>query len=278
VPQVSVQVDELSTSLPKATDSLLGKIERYSWVKSLTRRTHDLGELLGRREALEQAGGVLSTTVGALGGFMVFLFVGLFGAFDPNPYRKGALYLLPPSRRDRVGQVLDEVVQILRQWMVGKFISMALVGTLTWIGLALLGIPLALTLTLLAALLTFVPNFGPILSAVPAILLAALQGPSKALYVALLYVGVQTVESYLVTPLVQKRTVSLPPALTIVAQVGMGMVAGGLGVVVATPLTAALLILVKRLYVEDVRGDSLSSEFEGSGDGPPRDLNPSNVR
>ena len=137
---------------------------------------------------------------------------------------------------------------------------MIIIGVLTAVGLWLLGVPLALTLGLLAALLTFIPNIGPILAVVPAALLALLQSPTRALYVVLLYLGIQTVESYLLTPLMQKRTVSLPPALTIFAQVLMGILVGRIGLVLATPLTAALFVLVKMLYVEDILGDSIETD------------------
>jgi predicted PurR-regulated permease PerM len=137
-------------------------------------------------------------------------------------------------------------------WMFGKVLSMIAVGALTWLGLGLLGIPLALSLAVLAAALTFIPNFGPVLSAVPAVLLGLMNSPARAAYVALLYVGIQTAESYVLTPIFQKKAGALPPALLIVAQVAMGSLSGGIGLAVATPLTAALLVLVRHLYVEDV--------------------------
>lgn len=95
------------------------------------------------------------------------------------------------------------------------------------------------------------PNFGPVISAVPAVLLGFVQSPMTAAHVALLYLAIQTVESYLITPLIQQRTVSLPPALTISAQVGMGILFGAGGIVLATPIAAAALVAVTRLYVED---------------------------
>jgi predicted PurR-regulated permease PerM len=115
--------------------------------------------------------------------------------------------------------------------------------------------PLALTLGLLAGLLSFIPNIGPILSFVPAGLLAIPQGFSQVLYVGLLYIGIQTVESYVITPPMQRRMVSLPPALTISAQVILGVLFGFLGLLLATPLAAAVLVLVKMLYLEDVLGE-----------------------
>jgi predicted PurR-regulated permease PerM len=202
-----------------------------------------------------RAGGASSTALGGFGSLVVILFVGLFAAFEPALYRRGLLRLLPPGRRARAGEILSLMAHTLRMWMLGKMASMALVGIATWVGLALLGIPLAVVLSLLAAVLAFIPNLGPILSVIPAILLALLQGSTTALWVAGLYVGIQAVESYILTPLLQKNLVSLPPAVTLIAQVIMGTLAGGLGVIVATPLTAAALVLIKEAYVRDLLGD-----------------------
>ena len=118
--------------------------------------------------------------------------------------------------------------------------------------LSLLGIPLALTLALLAAALDFIPNIGPLASAVPALLLALLQGPTTALWVMLLYVIVQVVESYILAPLVQRRAVSLPPALLLGAQVLLPMLFGFPGLLLATPVTVLLLVVVRNLYVEAI--------------------------
>jgi predicted PurR-regulated permease PerM len=130
---------------------------------------------------------------------------------------------------------------------------------LTGLGLWLVGIPLAWTLGLIAGLLDFVPNIGPLIGFLPAFLLAMAMGPTKALWVAVVYVLVQTIEGYLVTPLVQKRAVDLPPALTITGQLLMGVLAGPLGVLLATPLLAVGMVLVKILYVEETLGDEMET-------------------
>jgi predicted PurR-regulated permease PerM len=251
-PSVSAQIDELSETLPRAAAELGDELDEHAWGRALTRRIGDLDDDRASREVLSRAGGALSSTLGMAGNLMLFVFVGLFVAFDPGTYRRGILRLVRSGRRPRAGAVLDDVRDTLRMWMVGKIFSMLVVGVLTYVGLALLDVPLALTLTILAALLTFIPNFGPVLAAVPAILLGLVESPATAAWVVALYIGVQTVESYHITPLVQKKTVSLPPALTIVGQLVLGTLAGGLGLIVATPLTAAALVLVKRLYVEEI--------------------------
>lgn len=249
-PSVATQVDELTTTLPRALDRASEPLQRHAWGRSLLEKVRDIDDLMGRSETWSRAGGVIATTLGGVGSVIIFVFVGLFTAFNPELYRRGILLLVPRERRARVGEILSSIAQTLQMWMVGKLVAVAVVGAATWVGLALLEIPLALVLALLAAALTFIPNFGPVLSAVPAVLLGLLQGPTTALWVAGLYVGIQVIESYILTPLMQKKTASLPPALTIAAQVVMGTLAGGLGLLVATPLTAAALVIVKEAYVD----------------------------
>ncbi len=132
---------------------------------------------------------------------------------------------------------------------------MLFIGVLTWIGLSVIGVPLALTLGLIAGLFSFVPNFGPILSAVPAILLAFVDSPTSALYVLILFVVVQLIESNLVTPLIERRTVELPPVLTIFAQLALTILVGAVGLILATPILAVVMVLVQTIYIQDVLGD-----------------------
>ena len=132
---------------------------------------------------------------------------------------------------------------------------MLFIGVLTWVGLSIIGVPLALTLGLIAGLLSFIPNFGPILSAVPAILLAFIDSPTSALYVLALFVGVQLIESNLVTPMIERQTVELPPVLTIVSQLALAVLFGAVGLILATPILAVVMVLVQTLYIQDVLGD-----------------------
>ena len=202
-------------------------------------------------ELFSRAVGALSALSGALvGGFVIFI-VALYGALSPSSYTRALLAVIPPSRRERAGEVLGELARALRWWLIGRAASMLVVGVLTWLGLALLGIPSAGTLGLLAGLLSFVPNIGPILSAVPSVLVGLGQGADTALYVIALYVIVQTVESYLVTPLIQQRVVALPPATVIVMQLAFGTMLGLLGLLFATPLAVVAMVLIRTLWIED---------------------------
>jgi predicted PurR-regulated permease PerM len=210
------------------------------------------GQMAEGGALVSQATDALLTAVSALAAVLVILFVGLYVAAQPSLYQRGIRRLVPVARRQRADEVLFEVTSVLRWWLIGKILSMVLVGVLTTLGLWWLDVPLALTFGLLAAALTFIPNFGPVLSVVPPALLALADDPTRAIYVAALYLAIQTVESYAVTPLIQRRTVSMPPALTITSQIVLGVLVGGIGVAVATPLTAAAMTMVRMLYVEDL--------------------------
>jgi len=179
----------------------------------------------------------------------------IYLASEPGFYVHGFTKLFPKSRRDRVREVLAPIGEMLGRWLIGKAASMLFIGLMTWIGLSIIGVPLALTLGLLAGLLSFIPNFGPIISALPALLLAFIDSPITAVYVLGLYIGVQLIESNIVTPLIERETVELPPALTIIFQLSLAALVGGLGLVLATPLLAVIMVLVQMVYIQDVLGD-----------------------
>ncbi len=207
------------------------------------------GNLLGRIT------GVFSSTLGILANAILVAFIGLYLALAPGTYITGLVRLFPKQRRARMNEVLETAGETLRRWLVGRAILMVVNGVFTALGLWILGIPLALTLGTIAGLLNFVPNIGPIIAGVPAVLIAWTLGPVPALYVLLLYIFLQSLDGYVLTPLVQQRTVSLAPALTITAQLLFGVLAGTMGLLLATPLTAATLVFIRKLYLEDVLGE-----------------------
>jgi predicted PurR-regulated permease PerM len=259
-PSVAEQIDRLSERIPRSLQQLEHHVQRYEWSRQLFAQAPKAEEVLPEKgDMVATATGVFSTTLGALASFVIFMFLGLFFAAEPRVYKDGLVRLVPIDKRERAHEVLHQLGSALQWWLIGKVFSMLLVGVLTALGLWLLEVELALTLGLIAALFTFIPNIGPVLSAVPAVLLALLQSPTQAFSVVLLYLAIQTVESYLITPLIQQRTVSLPPALTITAQVALGVLLGGLGLVLATPLMVCLLVLVQMLYIHETLGDSIET-------------------
>jgi predicted PurR-regulated permease PerM len=269
-PSMSEQADQLATQLPAALGELRGWFEQREWGRWLLGRVEP-DQMADGGALVDQATGALLTTISALAGFLIILFVGLYVAAQPSLYQRGLRRLVPVARRHRADEVLFEVTSVLRWWLIGKILSMVLVGLLTTLGLWWLGVPLALSFGLLAAALTFIPNFGPVLSVVPPALLALADDPTRAAYVVALYLAIQTVESYAVTPLIQRRTVSMPPALTIMSQIVLGVLVGGIGVAVATPLTAAAMTIVRMLYVEDLlEQDAPAERITSSGTARPQ--------
>lgn len=196
---------------------------------------------------------------------------GLYIAAAPDLYSKGLLLLFPEGRRPMAEETLNTAGNALRLWLVGQVAAMVLVGTLTTAGLLLIGIPAPLALGLLAGLAEFVPLVGPIAAAVPALLLAIGGGPELMLWTAGLYLLVQQIESNVITPLIQHRTVELPPALSLFAVVAAGVAFGSLGVVLAAPLTVLGFVVVKKLYVRETLGETTKVPGEkGPGRGKRR--------
>lgn len=199
-------------------------------------------------------------TLGAIGSIGLLLVVAVYLAANPTLYRRGLVRLVPPDYRARIDEALLASGEALGRWLLGQAVSMLFVGSATALGLALLGVPLALTVGLIAGVLAFVPFFGPIASGVLAVLLAFTQGPTQALYVVGLSVAIQQVEGNLLMPWVQRWAVELPPVLGITATVIFGMLFGLPGVILATPLMVVAMVLVQKLYIEGL----LEAGKEGS--------------
>jgi predicted PurR-regulated permease PerM len=227
------------------------------------RPTPELAEQLRLRlgrEAVNLVAGalpLLNTVVGALFGVFVVVFAGLYLVIEPDLYVRGVTRLVPPDGRERFGKALAAAGYDLRRWIFGTAINMILIGVFTTLGLWILGIPAALALGLIAAALEFIPIFGPILSAVPAVAVALIISPADAVWVVLLYIVIQQVEANVVTPLVMRGAVELPPALTLLVGTLMAILFGFLGLLLAVPILAAVLSLVRHLYVEEIENGAI---------------------
>jgi predicted PurR-regulated permease PerM len=258
IPLAADGIDQLTSQFPQTLQKLAEQLRQYEWGRRLLAHVAQAdGWSMFTTDTFSRIAGIFSTALGALTGSLIILVIGLYLGAEPQVYIHGLVRLFPTRRRQRVREVLSALEYSLDWWLLGRIASMTVVGVLTWLGLVVLQIPMALTLAILAGLLSFVPNVGPILSAIPAILVGLAQSPSTALYVIGLYVAVQTVESYLITPLIQREAVLLPPALVMTMQLVFGLLFGFLGLLVATPLTVILVVLVKMLYLEDRLGEKV---------------------
>ena len=224
------QWDELSRELPKAAESAETWLGERGWGEALLAQARKIDDQLANGQVLSRLTSYFSLTMAVLGGSLAVLAMTLFLSATPKVYERGAMAMVPPAHEDRAKEWLNKVATALRWWVVGRLISMAIVGVFTGIGLWIVGVPLPFVLGLIAGLLSFVPNLGPILSLIPGVLLAGTVGAATMLWAVAVYVGVQLVESNLVTPMVQRYAVSVPPALLLLVQLAMGFSVRGAGV------------------------------------------------
>ncbi|GGY34937.1 AI-2E family transporter [Pseudoduganella albidiflava] len=266
-PQIGEQADRLGAAVPEALQRFRAAMEQHPLLKRLMASVPSPEQMQKQlAQLVPNAGLFFSGLLGAAGNAVIILFVGIYFAAQPHIYLNGLVTLVPPRKRQRAREVLDELGRTLSRWLLGKAASMLLVTILSATGLALLDVPLALILGLIAGLLDFIPYLGPLMAGVPAMLIAFSDSPQQALYVVLLFGAIQLAEGYLLSPLIEKRTVSLPPALTIVMQLLFGALFGMAGVALATPLTAVLAVLVTMLYVQDVLKDPVRTPSERHDD------------
>ena len=197
----------------------------------------------------------LTNTVEAVGGILIIIFLTIYLAADPQLYRRGVLALLPMRRRKQGVEVMDRVTVVLRKWLVTQLIAMVVIGTVTTVVLLILKVKAAFALGLLAGLFEFIPTVGPLLSAIPGVAMGFLDSPEKAAYVAVAYWGIQFLENHILIPLLMKGGMDLPPALTVVTQALLALVFGFLGLMVAVPLIATVMVMIKVLYIEQQQAD-----------------------
>ncbi|WP_305720452.1 AI-2E family transporter [Bradyrhizobium sp.] len=248
-PAIAEQIDELTRRLPEAFEAFRDRIADFSWGPPLLDRLTPASFVSS--EGRTAAVSAVSSTFGALGNLVIILFIGLYGALDPKVYTRGLTLLLAPSIRKNGEEVLRAAAATLRNWLSAQLLAMTLVGVLTGLGLWLAGVPLAFALGLIAGLLAFIPNIGPVIAVAPALLLAMPEGSTTLMIVLAIYLGVQALESYVVTPLIQQEKVSLPPALIIAVQLLFGVLFGILGLALATPIAAALMTIISLVYLRD---------------------------
>ncbi|MFN6944357.1 MAG: AI-2E family transporter [Cytophagaceae bacterium] len=266
-PRVSEQVQELGEKIPQTIEQIREGFEGTDFGNFLKRQMPENENMLNNpADALDAVVGFLSGMANVVMDLIVILIIAVFLTINPSMYIGGFLRLIPMDKRKRTSEVFSTLNFTLFRWFVGKIIDMTIVGILTAIGLWIIDIPLVLTFALLAFFLSFIPNIGPILAAIPPILVALLQDPTKAIYVGLLYLGVQFFESAFITPNIQKKAIMMPPVLLLLIQIFFALIMGPLGLLLSTPILAAFMVLVKMLYIEDALGD-YSLEVKGEPKG-----------
>lgn len=251
VPALTQQLGQLGNILPQSSERITELTAGIPVVERLGQfDTNSLSQLMrnNTESILSQVGGVFSSTFNFFFDVVVILAVAMYGAFAPQTYKKGLLYPFPPDRQPAIAGRLACVTRTLRRWMLGRLASMVVVAVLTYIALLLLGVPLALPLAVLAGLLSFIPNLGPILSVLPAIVVGLSVGLATTLYIIILYIVVQFIESYFITPYIEQQVVNVPPAALLALQVLFGIVFGLMGLLLAAPVIAVVIALMREYY------------------------------
>ena len=189
---------------------------------------------------------------------MLVMFLAIYIGAEPTVYRRWVLSVVPAEHRGSVSHVLTEMGSVLRKWLATQLVAMLVIGVVSMVVLLLLDVRAAFALALIAGLLEFVPTVGPVLAAVPAIAMGFVDSPQKALLVAVAYWAIQFVENNLLIPALMRGEMDLPPAITLMAQALMALLFGFLGLMVAVPLTAAMLVPI-RLFAarQDQREEAL---------------------
>ena len=247
-PQTIQETGEIAAIVPKALHQAQIYLDQRPWGRYVVQTAH---QAMNGSQTSANIENFALRLVHGTEGLAIILIVGFFGALDPAGYGRALLRLLPVEDRQKSRKVGLDVIYTLRWWLLGQLVPMVFLGVFTMGGLWLLHVPLAFTLGLFTGLMIFIPYVGAILVAIPAILVGLTVSTKTALYALILYCVVHAVEGYVLTPWVQKKAIRLPPLLTILSQLFMWSMAGLTGVLVATPLAAAVLVLIKVLYLHE---------------------------
>jgi predicted PurR-regulated permease PerM len=254
-PLIAEQLDELGSTFSTSIEQLRASLERTIWGKRILDVLTGMGS--DGTVATAAAKFVMSAVDAVLGVILVVV-AGAYLAMSPRDYMEGLVYLLPKHRHQRAREVFRTTGSALWLWMRGQLITMAIVGVLTGVTLMLIGVPLAIALGLIAGLAEFVPFIGPLLAAVPILVVALAKDPQIAMYALLAVVVVQQLESNLITPLIQRHAVELPPVMVLVGTIAFSLLLGILGLIFAAPLLVVVMVWTKMLYMQDALEERVS--------------------
>ncbi len=246
--KIQVQVAELSNKLPATLNTAKAKLAAVP----IGQKVLDSFSGDNSQKLFTTAQSFFATGFGVLGDLYIILFLGIFFTASPSLYKDGMLLLVPKNKKMLGQHIMDRISLSLKGWLKGMLLSMLLITILITIGLSIIGVPVALALALITGILELVPNLGPLIAMIPGVLLALTISTNTAIIVALLYIVSQTIVANIVTPLIQKKMINLPPALTLISQLVMATVSGALGIILAVPLLAIIIILVDELYVKKI--------------------------
>ncbi|HXQ06584.1 MAG TPA: AI-2E family transporter, partial [Bradyrhizobium sp.] len=202
---------------------------------------------------------LLLGTVSAVGNFFIVLFLGLTFAAQPSIYRKGLLFMAPARHRARTTAIVDRIGETLERWLIAQIITMFAVFLVTWIGLSIIGIPNSFILGIQAGLLTFIPTVGALLGGLIVVLASLASGWVAAASAFVLFLGIHALESYILTPIIQRHALDIPPATLFAFQILLGVVFGIWGLALALPLMAVAKVMIDYFKAGDISPDAATA-------------------
>lgn len=244
---VQNQISELRETIPEAFETFKQKFGQTPIGKEIVEK---LTSEDTKNELYNVAEIFFRSSFGFVGDIYIVLILGLFFTASPKLYIDGFLKLIPSGGKKEAEAVINKIGITLAKWLKGQLFAMLIVMVMTAVGLLIIGVPMALALALIAGILTFIPNFGPLIAMVLAALVGFMVDTTTGLIVIGLYIAVQIIESNFITPQIQKKLINIPPALIILAQLLMGVLTGGWGLLLAMPLIAMLIVIVNETYVK----------------------------
>jgi predicted PurR-regulated permease PerM len=244
---LSYEFAELAQRLPAAWEVFQARFADTPIGAEVMRRA---GEYVPDGKSIVGFATGLLTSLGTIVSALAVVIVGgIYLAAQPRLYGKGVILLTPQSARGKLTRTFLSVAESLNNWLLGQGIGMLFVGFATTIGLWIVGLPAAPAIGLVAGLCEFVPYLGTFVVVVPSVILAFSESTTTGIWTIVVLVVVQQVQGNLVMPLLQSRMVELPPALTIFSLIAAGVLLGPVGVILATPLTVVVMVIVKSVYV-----------------------------
>lgn len=248
--KIETQISQLSETLPHTVSVFQAKLAE----SPLGRKALEyFSGQSNSQKLISTAQSFFSTSFGVLANIYIILLLGIFFTVSPSVYKDGILILMPEDKKFMGRYVINRISLSLKGWLKGTLLSIVLVAIMLTVGLSIMSIPVALVLALMAGMLRIIPNFGTAAAMIPGVLLALTISTNTAIIVTLMYIVTQTIVSNVVTPIIQKKFINMPPALTIISQIIMGTLSGALGIILAVPLLAIVMILIDELYVKKMQ-------------------------
>lgn len=258
--EIAQQAEQLRTTL----EAQAGRVAHWASDLGLAPGASDLKGLA--QQAMSSVGRVTSwvgSAIGAVTTLFMIMVIGLFVAMEPRLYDRGVQWMVPSRHRDDFGETLNQMATTLRRLLAGRLAGMLFEGVLTWLLLALVGVPMALLLGIITGILAFIPNIGAFISGVLMVAVGFSAGPDTGLWAIAIYFGVQTFDGYVVIPIVARRTVDLPPALTLGSQILASALFGIMGLALADPMTAMIKVALERKSeLQERRRSGEADDFE----------------